>query len=106
MIFNLYSISHITDFCDYHFLFNKNLSIIKIKLSMVINMTWAVKLKVFIPDCKKVYETGNNNIKSININFNDGIIEITQDIPEWDHIVIPFNTMKYFKYKEDIHSLI
>ena len=64
-------------------------------------MTWALKLKVSTSDCDKVYETGKNNVTSININSEEGIIEITKNGSEWDHIVIPFNTMIYFKYKEE-----
>ncbi len=64
-------------------------------------MTWAVKLKVSTSDCDKVYETGKNGVTSININSVDGIIEIAQDKSEWDHIVIPYNTMIYFKYKSE-----
>ena len=64
-------------------------------------MTWAVKLKVSTSDCEKVYETGKNKITSININSEDGLIEIAQDMPEWDHIIIPFSTMIYFKYKAE-----
>lgn len=66
-------------------------------------MTWALKLKVSTSDCDKVYETGKNNVTSININSEDGIIEIVKDGSEWDHIVIPFNTMIYFKYKAEEH---
>ena len=52
-------------------------------------MTWAVKLKVSTPDCEEVYETGKNNVRTIEINTEDGIIQIEQDISEWDHIIIP-----------------
>jgi hypothetical protein len=69
-------------------------------------MTWAVKLQVSTSDCNKVYETGKNEVTSININSEDGIIEIAQDKSEWDHIVIPFNTMIYFKYKSEGHGPI
>jgi hypothetical protein len=65
-------------------------------------MTWAVKLKVFTSDCEKVYETGKNNVTSININSEEDIIEIARDKSEWDHIVIPFHTMIYFKYKAEV----
>jgi len=64
-------------------------------------MTWALKLKVSTSDCDKVYETGKNNVTSININSEEGIIEIAKNGSEWDHIVIPFNTMIYFKYKAE-----
>ena len=69
-------------------------------------MTWALKLKVSTSDCKKVYETGKNGVKSINVNTTDRIIEITQDSAKFDQIVIPFDTMTYFKYETDTHSLI
>ena len=62
-------------------------------------MTWALKLKVSTSDCKKVYETGKNGVKSINVNTTDRIIEVTQDTSEFDQIIIPFDTMKYFKMK-------
>lgn len=69
-------------------------------------MTWALKLKVSTLNCKKVYETGKNGIKAINVNTTDRIIEITQDTSKFDQIVIPFDTMKYFTYETDTHSLI
>jgi hypothetical protein len=71
-------------------------------------MTWAVKLKVSTSDCNKVYETGKNGVTSININFEDGIIEIAQDKSEWDHIVIPYDSMIYFKYKSEevVHGVV
>lgn len=52
-------------------------------------MTWAVKLKVSTPDSEDIYETGKNNVRTIEINTEDGIIQIEQDISEWDHIIIP-----------------
>jgi hypothetical protein len=70
------------------------------------NMTWAVKLKISTSDCNKVYETGKNNVLSININSEDRIIEIAQNKSEMDHIVIPFSTMIYFKYKSEEHKPI
>jgi hypothetical protein len=69
-------------------------------------MTWAVKLKISTPDCNKVYETGKNNVTSIKINAEDRIIEIAKDKSEMDHIVIPFSTMIYFKYKAEEDSPI
>ena len=69
-------------------------------------MTWAVKLKISTSDCNKFYETGKNNVTSININSEDRIIEIAQNKSEMDHIVIPFSTMIYFKYKAEEHSPI
>ncbi|MBZ2166195.1 hypothetical protein [Methanobacterium spitsbergense] len=69
-------------------------------------MTWALKLKVSTLSCKKVYETGKDGVKAINVNNIDRIIEITQDTSKFDQIVIPFDTMTYFKYETDKHSLI
>ena len=69
-------------------------------------MAWAVKLKISTSDCNKVYETGKNNVISININSEDRIIEIAQNKSEMDHIVIPFSTMIYFKYKSEAHKTI
>ena len=69
-------------------------------------MTWAVKLKISTSDCNKVYETGKDNVTSININSADRIIEIAQDKSELDHIVIPFDSLIYFKYKAEEHSAI
>jgi hypothetical protein len=69
-------------------------------------MTWAVKLKISTSDCNKVYETGKNNVTSININSEGRIIEIAQNKSEMDHIVIPFSTMIYFKYKLEEHKPI
>ncbi len=64
-------------------------------------MTWAVKLKVSTPDSEDIYETGKNNVRTIEINTEDGIIQIEQDISEWDHIIIPINTIKSAKYKAE-----
>jgi hypothetical protein len=64
-------------------------------------VTWAVKLKISTSDCTKVYETGKNNVISININSEDRIIEIAKNGSEYDHIVIPFNILIYFKYKTE-----
>lgn len=47
-----------------------------------------------------------NNVTSININSEDRIIEIAQDKSEMDHIVIPFSTLIYFKYKSEKHNPI
>jgi hypothetical protein len=65
-----------------------------------------LKLKVSTSNCKKVYETGKDGIKAINVNSTDRIIEITQDTSKFDQIIIPFGTMTYFKYKTDLHSII
>jgi hypothetical protein len=40
----------------------------KFRLLIGDNMTWAVKLKISTLDCNKVYETGKDNVTSININ--------------------------------------
>jgi hypothetical protein len=64
-------------------------------------VTWAVKLKISTPDSEEVYETGKNKVKTIEINTEDGIIEIEQDRSEWDHIIIPINTIKSVKYKSE-----
>jgi hypothetical protein len=64
-------------------------------------VTWAVKLKVSTPDSEEVYEIGKNKVRTIEINTEDGIIEITQDRSEWDHIIIPINTIKSVKYKSE-----
>jgi predicted ThiF/HesA family dinucleotide-utilizing enzyme len=64
-------------------------------------VTWAVKLEISTSDCEEVYETGKNEVRTIEINTEDGIIEITQDRSEWDHIIIPINTIKSVKYKAD-----
>lgn len=69
-------------------------------------MTWALKLKVSTLNCKKVYETGKEGIIAINVNTKDRIIEITQDASKFDQIIIPFDTMTYFKYETDTHSVI
>ena len=52
-------------------------------------------------DCEEIYETGKNNVRTIEINTEDGIIQIEQDISEWDHIIIPINTIKSAKYKAE-----
>jgi DNA polymerase III epsilon subunit-like protein len=78
----------------------------KFRLLIGDNMTWAVKLKISTLDCNKVYETGKDNVTSININSEDRIIEIAQNKSEMDHIVIPFSTMIYFKYKAEEHRPI
>ena len=49
-------------------------------------MTWALKLKVSTLNCKKVYETGKDGIKAINVNITDRIIEITQDTSKFDQM--------------------
>ena len=64
-------------------------------------MTWAVKLKISTPDSDEIYETGKNKVSTIEINTEDGIIEIVQDSTEWDHIIIPINTIKSVQYKSD-----
>lgn len=69
-------------------------------------MTWALKLKISTANCKKVYETGKDGVKSINVNTTDRIIEITQDTSKFDQIVIPFDTTTHFKYETDTDSLI
>jgi len=64
-------------------------------------MTWAAKLKVSNPNCEEIYETRKNKVRSIEINTEEGIIEIVQDRSDWDHIVIPINKIRSFKYKSD-----
>jgi len=39
-------------------------------------MTWAVKLKISTPDSDEIYETGKNKVRTIEINTEDGIIEL------------------------------
>jgi hypothetical protein len=64
-------------------------------------VTWAFKLEISTLDCEEIYETGKNNVRTIEINTEDGIIQIEQDISEWDHIIIPINTIKSAKYKAE-----
>ncbi|MBZ2166186.1 hypothetical protein [Methanobacterium spitsbergense] len=64
-------------------------------------MSWAVKLKVTTSDCEKIYEIGENKVVSIHINSEEEIIEITKDVSDFNIIIIPFNTLIYFKYKSE-----
>ncbi|WP_197050634.1 hypothetical protein [Methanobacterium sp. SMA-27] len=38
---------------------------------------------------------------SIHINSEEEIIEITKDVSDFNIIIIPFNTLIYFKYKSE-----
>ncbi len=69
---------------------------------MVNNMVWATKLKVSILENEKVFEKGKNNVKSINIIEDMGIIKIEYEKDsEWDIELIPIQNAQ-ITYKKEV----
>ncbi|WP_424354019.1 hypothetical protein [Methanobacterium sp. MBAC-LM] len=65
-------------------------------------MVWATKLKVSILENEKVFEKGKNNVKSINIIEDMGIIKIEYEKDsEWDIELIPIQNAQ-ITYKKEV----
>ncbi|MGB9979681.1 hypothetical protein [Methanobacterium sp.] len=65
-------------------------------------MVWATKLKLSILENEKVFEKGKNNVKSINILEDIGIIKIEYEKDcEWDIELIPIQNAQ-IAYKKEI----
>ena len=65
-------------------------------------MVWATKLKISVLDNEKIFEKGKNNVKSINILEDVGIIKIEYEKDsEWDMKVIPIQNAE-IDYKKEI----
>ena len=66
------------------------------------NMVWATKLRVSTSDNEKIFEKGKNNVKSINIQEDMGIVKIEyeKDSP-WDIELIPIQNAQ-ISYKKEI----
>lgn len=66
------------------------------------NMVWATKLKVSNSDNEKVFEKGKNNVKSINIQEDMGIVKIEYEKDsQWDIELIPIQNAQ-IAYKKEI----
>jgi hypothetical protein len=65
-------------------------------------MVWATKLKVSILENENVFEKGKNNVKSINIMEDMGIVKIEYEKnSEWDIELIPIQNAQ-IAYKKEI----
>lgn len=65
-------------------------------------MVWATKLKVSILENESVFEKGKNNVKSINIMEDMGIIKIEYEKnSQWDIELIPIQNAQ-IAYKKEI----
>lgn len=65
-------------------------------------MAQAIKLQIIGDKDTIDFEKGKDKVKSIEIKEERGIIKIEFTDPEWDYLIIPFNTLMSFKYKEEI----
>lgn len=65
-------------------------------------MVLAVKLQIIGDKDTIDFEVGKDGVKSIEIKEEKAIIKIEFSDPDWDYLVIPFNTLMSFKYKEEI----
>ena len=65
-------------------------------------MVWATKLKISVLDNEKIFEKGKNNVKSINILEDAGIVKIEYEKDsEWDIKLIPIQNAE-IAYKKEI----
>jgi len=65
-------------------------------------MVWATKLKISISESEKIFEKGKNNVKSINILEDIGIVKIEYEKDfEWDIELIPIQNTQ-ISYKKEI----
>ena len=65
-------------------------------------MVWATKLRVSILENEKVFEKGKDNVKSINILEDIGIVKIEYEKDsEWDIELIPIQNAQ-IAYKKEI----
>ena len=65
-------------------------------------MVWATKLKVSILENENVFEKGKNNVKSINIMEDMGIVKIEYEKDsQWDIELIPIQNAQ-IAYKKEI----
>lgn len=65
-------------------------------------MVWATKLKISISESEKIFEKGKNNVKSINILEDMGIVKIEYEKDfEWDIELIPIQNTQ-IAYKKEI----
>ncbi len=65
-------------------------------------MVWATKLKVSILENESVFEKGKNNVKSINIMEDMGIIKIEYEKnSQWDIELIPIQNAQ-IAYKKEV----
>ena len=65
-------------------------------------MVWATKLKISILENENVFEKGKNNVKSINIMEDVGIVKIEYEKnSQWDIELIPIQNAQ-IAYKKEI----
>ena len=68
-------------------------------------MTKAVKLEIIEYEDRLYFEKGKDGVESIEINEDNSIIKVKYNNPEWDYLVIPFNTLRSFKFKQEIEFI-
>ena len=65
-------------------------------------MVWATKLKVSILENERIFEKGKNDVKSINIIEDMGIVKIEYEKnSQWDIELIPIQTAN-IAYKKEV----
>ena len=65
----------------------------------------AVKLQIIESQNSVYFEKGKDGIKSIEINEDNSIIKVEYNDPECDYLIIPFNKLKSFKFKQEIEFI-
>jgi len=68
-------------------------------------VTKAVKLEIIEYEDRLYFEKGKDGVESIEINEDNSIIKVKYNNPEWDYLVIPFNTLRSFKFKQEIEFI-
>jgi hypothetical protein len=68
-------------------------------------MTKALKLEIIEHQDRLYFEKGKDRIVSIEINEDNSIIKVKYDDPDWDYLIIPFNTLRSFKFKQEIEFI-
>ncbi len=62
----------------------------------------ALKLQIIESQNSVYFEKGKDGIESIEINEDNSIIKVEYNDLEWDYLVIPFNKLNSFKFKQEI----
>ncbi len=62
----------------------------------------AVKLQIVESQNSVYFEKGTDGVESIEINEDNSIIKVEYNDPEWDYLIIPFNKLNSFKFKQEI----
>ena len=62
----------------------------------------ALKLQIIESQNSVYFEKGKDGIESIEIIEDNSIIKVEYNDPEWDYLIIPFNKLKSFKFKQEI----